>query len=427
MFEVLTKRSFLRQRRSGNGSGNRGLVAALDVGTAKICCFISQIREDGSLDVVGVGHQISRGTRAGAIVDMSAVESSIREVVQAAEEMAGETVETILVAAGGCQPHSRTLRVELELGGHEVTSGDLESISTQSTGQHLLGPDRQVLHGLTVGYEIDGQRGISDPRGMRGEKLCAKVHVVSGARSNIQNLTNCVNHCHLDVRKVIFGGYAAGLASLVQDEIDLGTVCIDMGAGVTSISIFQNNAMVHSDSIPIGGWHVTSDIARGLTTSMRDAERLKTLFGSVLPGESDSQDMIDVPPLGERDASSPNHMPREALAEVVRPRLEETFELIRDRLAEVGFGDSHSMRVVLTGGASQLNGLRELASSTLGREVRLGGPPVIHGLAPSMRGPAFSTCVGLLTFAAREGWGRSPGQGQNGRLNRIGYWIRDNF
>ena len=185
--------------------------------------------------------------------------------------------------------------------------------------------------------------------------------------------------------------------------------------------------MVHSDSIPIGGWHVTSDIARGLTTSMRDAERLKTLFGSVLPGESDSQDMIDVPPLGERDASRPNHMPREALAEVVRPRLEETFELIRDRLAEVGFGDSRSMRVVLTGGASQLNGLRELASSKLGREVRLGGPPMIHGLAPSMRGPAFSTCVGLLIFAAREGLSHSPGQGQNGRLNRIGYWIRDNF
>jgi cell division protein FtsA len=182
---------------------------------------------------------------------MSAVESSIREVVQAAEDMAGETVETILVAATGCQPHSRTLRVELALGGHEVTEGDLKSIATQSIRQDLLGPDRQVLHGLTVGYEIDGLRGINDPRGMRGEKLCARVHVVSGAKSSIQNLTNCVGHCHLGVESVIFGGYASGLASLVQDEIDLGTVCVDMGAGVTSISIFQNNAMVHSDAIPL--------------------------------------------------------------------------------------------------------------------------------------------------------------------------------
>ena len=427
MFEGLVRRDLMKHLPSGSASGKKGLIAALDVGTAKICCFISRVKEDGSLDVTGVGHQVSRGTRSGSIVDMSAVESSIREVVQVAEDMAGETVETILVAATGCQPHSRTLRVELALGGHEVTEGDLKSIAAQSIRQDLLGPDRQVLHGLTVGYEIDGLRGINDPRGMRGEKLCARVHVVSGAKSSIQNLTNCVGHCHLGVESVIFGGYASGLASLVQDEIDLGTVCVDMGAGVTSISIFQNNAMVHSDAIPVGGWHVTSDIARGLTTSMRNAERLKTLFGSVVPGDSDSQDMIDVPPLGERDASSPNHMPREALAEVVRPRLEETFELIRDRLEEVGFGGSQSMRVVLTGGASQLTGLRELASSILGRQVRLGGPPAVHGLAPSMRGPAFSTCIGLLILAAREGLNEGEDQDQGGRLNRIGYWIRDNF
>ena len=397
-----------------SGAGKHGLIAALDVGTAKICCFISRVKEDGTLDVAGVGHQISRGTRAGSIVDMSAVEASIREVVQAAEDMAGETIQKILVAATGCQPHSRTLRVELELGGHEVTEHDLKSISTQSTDRNLLDADREILHGLPVGYEIDGLQGIQNPRGMRGDKLCARVHVVSGAKSNIQNLVNCVGHCHLGVENVIFGGYASGLASLVQDEMDLGTVCVDMGAGITSIAIFQNNTMVHSDAIPIGGWHVTSDIARGLTTSMRDAERLKTLFGSVVPSESDAQEVIDVPPLGERDASSPNHMPREALADVVRPRMEETFELVRDRLDEVGFGESQSMRVVLTGGASQLNGLRELASSILGRQVRLGGPPAVHGLAPSMRGPAFSTCIGLLLFAAREGLSHSEGRDQGG-------------
>ena len=302
----------------------------------------------------------------------------------------------------------------------------------QKTNNEQLPQDRVILHGLPVGYEIDDLRGIRDPRGMRGDKLLVRMHVVSGARSTIRNLTNCVGRCHLDTDNLVWSGYAAGLASLVEDELDLGAICIDMGAGITSVSVFQNNAMMHADAVPMGGWHVTSDIARGLDTSMRDAERLKTLFGSTISSDVDNKDMIDVPPLGERGASGPNHIPRELLVGVVRPRLEETFELVRDRLDKAGFGHSGTMRVVLTGGASQLSGLRDLAGQVLGKHVRLGGPPPIPGLAQSMRGPAFATCAGLLLYAAQQGTAmETVSNGQNrevdGHMGRLGQWFRDNF
>ncbi len=413
-------------------SSTRGrLVAALDVGTAKICCFVSRVEEDGSLSVVGMGHQVARGTRAGTVVDMLAVEESIGEVLQTAEDMAGETIRTVLVGVTGCQPHSRILRIELELDGHEIGEADLKQIFERD-GSDKLKPDHMVLHDLPVGYEVDGLHGIRDPRGMRGEKLLVRKHVVSGSRSTIRNLTNCVGRCHLDTDAVVLSGYASGLASLVEDELDLGAICIDMGAGVTSIAVFQHNAMVHADAVPIGGWHVTSDIARGLDTSMRDAERLKTLFGSTIVSDVDKRDMIDVPPLGERDISGPNHVPRELLIGVVRPRLEETLELVRDRLDEVGYGSLDAMRVILTGGASQLSGLRDLATQILGKHVRLGGPPPIPGLAQSMRGPAFATCTGLLLYAARQTPAASIANNDqhrklDGHLGRLGQWLRDNF
>ena len=431
MLNVAAKRSASRTRRRNVSSGRRGLIAALDVGTAKVCCFISKIRDDGSLEVVGIGHQVARGTRAGTVVDMLAVEESIGEVLQTAEDMAGDTVRSVMVGVTGCQPHSRILRVELELGGHEVSQTDLKRVFERSNNEQLA-QDRVILHGLPIGYEIDDLRGIRDPRGMRGDKLLVRMHVVSGARSTIRNLTNCVGRCHLDTDHLVWSGYAAGLASLVEDELDLGAICIDMGAGITSVSVFQNNAMLHADAVPMGGKHVTSDIARGLDTSMRDAERLKTLFGSTISSDVDDKDMIDVPPLGERGATGPNHIPRELLVGVVRPRLEETFELVRDRLGEAGFGHSGTMRVVLTGGASQLSGLRDLAGQVLGKHVRLGGPPPIPGLAQSMRGPAFATCAGLLLYAAQQSTATgtvSNGQSRevDGHMGRLGQWFRDNF
>ena len=262
--------------------------------------------------------------------------------------------------------------------------------------------------------------------------ILTMMHVSTAARGPVRNLGSCVARCHLEIDALVLSPYAAGLACLVGDELDLGVTCIDMGAGTTSVSVFRDGEMVFADSVPVGGQHVTNDLARGLTTPVADAERLKTLYGHAIATAADDKEMIDVPQVGEGESASPNHVPRAALIGIVRPRIEETFELVRDRLEENGFDKTAGRRVVLTGGASQLAGARELAAQILNKQVRLGRPTVLKGLADSTRGPAFATCAGLLAYSANLDAAapvRDRGQAREtaGRLARFGHWFRENF
>ncbi len=408
-----------------------GLIAALDVGTAKICCFIAQTDAEGALRVVGMGHQVSKGVRNGTVVDMAAVENSMRAVVHSAEEMAGETVRGVVLGVGGAQPTSRSLNIEVAIGGHEIGDADLERVRRE--GRDVNGFENQtLLHALPVDYAIDGVRGIHEPRGMHGDRLGVRMHVVTGNRGAIRNLGNCVARCHLEVDALVVAPYASGLACLVDDEVELGATCIDMGGGTTGISTFCQHEMVFADSLPIGGRHITHDIARGLATTISDAERLKTLHGNAITSPIDDRKMIDVPQIGEDEPTSANHVPCSELSAIVRPRIEETFELVRERLDAAGSHGAAARRVVLTGGASQLEGVRDAAGRILNRQVRLGVPMGIQGLAQSMRGPAFATCAGLLAHAQRPD-STTPvhdavrGGKSTGRMGRFGRRLRATF
>ncbi len=408
-----------------------GLVAALDIGTAKICCFVAKDEGDGAPRVVGIGHQVSRGLRNGVIVDMEAAEHAIRAAVHNAEQMAGETIRGVVSNLSGGQPASRSIDIEMAIDGHEINDADLKRVLAEGRGVNGYA-DRTVIHALPVGYAIDGARGIRDPRGMCGDRLGVRMHVITAARGPVRNLVSCVARCHLEIDALVLSPYAAGLACLVGDELDLGVTCIDMGAGTTSVSVFRDGEMVFADSIPVGGKHVTNDLARGLTTPVADAERLKTLYGHAIATAADDKEMIDVPQVGEGESASPNHVPRAALVGIVRPRIEETLELIRDRLEENGFDRSAGRRVVLTGGASQLAGARDVAAQILNKQVRLGRPTALKGLAESTRGPAFATCAGLLAYTANLDAAapiRDRGQAREttGRLARFGHWFRANF
>ena len=408
-----------------------GLVAALDIGTAKICCFVAKDEGDGALRVVGIGHQVSRGLRNGVIVDMEAAEHAIRAAVHNAEQMAGETIRGVVANLSGGQPVSRSIDIEMAIDGHEINDADLKRVLAEGQGVNGYA-DRTVIHALPVGYAIDGARGIRDPRGMCGDRLGVRMHVITAARGPVRNLVSCVARCHLEIDALVLSPYAAGLACLVGDELDLGVTCIDMGAGTTSVSVFRDGEMVFADSVPVGGQHVTNDLARGLTTPVADAERLKTLYGHAVATAADDKEMIDIPQVGEGESASPNHVPRAALIGIVRPRIEETIELVRDRLEENGFDKTAGRRVVLTGGASQLAGARELAAQILNKQVRLGRPTALKGLAESTRGPAFATCAGLLAYSANLDAAapiRDRGQAREttGRLARFGHWFRENF
>jgi len=407
------------------------LTAALDVGTTKVCCFIARRGEDGRPQVIGIGHQLARGLRGGAIVDMEAAEASILTAVHAAEQMAGETLRDVTVNVAGGHPASQTIGVEVAIAGHEVGDIDLRRVLDQ--GQHFdATPDRRLIHSIPVGYTIDGSRGIRDPRGMYGERLGVDMHLITAAAGPLRNLQTCVERCHLDIQSLVIAPYASGLATLVEDEVDLGVTVIDMGGGTTTIAVFFDGHVIYTDSIGIGGGHVTNDIARGLSTPLAHAERMKTLYGNCIPSPADEREVISVPQVGEEDPANATTIPRSILVGIIQPRLEETFELVRARLEHGGLDKLAGRRVVLTGGARQLSGVRELAALVLDKQVRMGRPLRISGLAEATGGPAFATAVGLLAYAISVDAelprpSHAMREEPNGLIGRIGHWLRENF
>ena len=406
------------------------LIGALDVGSSKVCCFIAHADEAG-LNVVGIGHQVARGLRAGAVVDMAAADHAIMTAVHAAEEMSGERIRSVYMNFSAGNPASQRLEVDVAVNGHEINDGDIRRLLGQ--GSARCEPDgREVIHTIPLSYTIDGNRGIREPRGLFGDRLGVNIHVVTAEPGPMRNLTACVAHSHLDIAARVVSPYASGLACLVEDEIDLGATLLEMGGGTTGVAVFLDGEVVHTDVVPIGGNHITNDIARGLSTSIEHAARMKSLFGSAIPSPADERETIDVRLVGESEDAGPNPVPRSQLISIIRPRIEETLELVRNRLEASGFGHAAGRRLVITGGASQLQGLRELAGQMLGKHVRLSRPLTIAGLAEATAGPAFSTCAGLLIYALRQRRDVQPKalgalEGVGGRLGRIGRWFRDNL
>lgn len=404
-----------------------GIVAALDLGSTKICCLIARADEAGAIKVIGIGHHVSHGVRAGAIVDMDSASAAIGNAVHSAEQMAGETIRDLVVNVSGGQPTSQTVTVEVAVLDHEVGDADLRRALSQSRTQHRIGDE--LIHAIPVGYALDGSHGIRDPRGMFGGRLGVDLHLITADPIPIRNLTTCLGRCILEIEHLVVASYAAGLACLTEDEVNLGVTCIDLGGGTTTISVFFDGNVVFTDCLPVGGSHVTNDIARGLNTSIAYAERMKILFGNALASAADERELIDVPQIGEEERGLTNHVPRSLLVGIIQPRLEEILELVRSRLEQSGFARQAGRRVVLTGGGSQLPGMRELAQLILDKQVRLGKPVGIPGLTDAAGGPAFSTAAGLLLHATRQTNEipiSGPMAGPTGGLwERVSLWLRE--
>jgi len=406
------------------------LIAALDIGTTKICCFIARVGAEQPR-VLGIGHQISHGVRNGSIVDLEAAGASVVNAVHAAEEMAGETIQQVVANLSGGLFGSRIVKAEIGIAGREITDAEMQRVLEQ--GYLMRDPgDRHVIHSVPVGFSIDDSRGIRDPRGMFGQRLAVNMHVVTASGASVRNHGSTIGRSHLDVDALVVSPYAAGLSCLVEDEIALGVTVIDMGGGTTTIGVFFDGNLIHADYVPVGGCHVTNDIARGLSTPVAHAERMKALFGSAISSSTDERETIAVPQVGEEDEGHVNHVPKSLLVGIVAPRIEETFELVRNRLEASGFDKVAGRRVVLTGGACQLHGVREFAGLILDKQIRIGRPQRVTGLAEATGGPAFSTAVGLLHFALSERVevalsGGRPLRAPNRLFGRLGHWLRENF
>jgi cell division protein FtsA len=424
------------------------VFAALDIGSSKIACFIARADEDGQPRVVGIGHHVSEGIRGGLISNMERVQRTIVDAVATAEQMAGGNIERVIVNVASPQLFSQTVEVDAVLNGREIVPSDLDRLQGQAQALQADDPATQshgveLIHTIPVHYALDGQKGIRDPIGMIGNNLRGEMNLVSASFGPVRTLVTAVARCHLEVERLIATPYASGLSCLVEDEMDLGCTVIDMGAGTTSLGIFFDGRLIYAGGIAIGGAHITNDIARGLTTPVAHAERLKTLFGSALLTPMDDREIIDVPQVGEEDPAFANHLPKSHLIKIIQPRLEEIFELARAQLIKSGFNDVAGRRVVLTGGGSQLPGVRDVAGKILDKQVRLGRPIRITrpyagathaagptGLAEATSGPAFATTAGLLAVAMQPELALpadSMDYAPPGFMSRMTQWLRGGF
>jgi cell division protein FtsA len=381
--------------------GRSGPFGVLDIGTTKIVCLIGRTESDGSLRALGFGWQKGRGIRGGGIVDLDAAEKAIRVAVGQAEDMADTRLHSVTVNLTCGQPESRLFNVQWPVGGRAVEEQDVRRVVHEARVR-AASDGREVIHALPLTFSVDQTDGVADPRGLFCEELTARLHIVDAVSTALRSLGACIARCDLDIGELVSAPMASGLATLVADERELGATVIDMGGGTTGLAVFAEGQLLHTAQLPVGGQHVTNDLARMLSTPVVHAERLKTLYGNAQPCKDDEREMLPVPLVGEEEHQIAK-VPRSMVVNVIRPRLEETFEMVKERLDSSGLTRAAGTRVVLTGGACQLAGARDLAGRILNKQVRLGRPSALRGLPESATGPAFATAAGLLAWTAGEG------------------------
>jgi cell division protein FtsA len=419
------------------------LVASLDIGTSKVACMIARLKpcppsdalrgRSHAVELIGYSQIQSRGVKAGAVVDLAECEQAVRQAVALAERMAKVHVESVLLSVSGGRLQGCLIEAAADIKGGAVTPADV--IRVTSTGMHhATGEGRTVLHALPVGYALDGVKGIRDPKGMVARQFGVDMNVVTSDATVARNLMLAVERCHLDVEAMASGPYVASLSVLTDDEADIGAAVIEMGAGTTTMAIYSGGRFVHASGFALGGQHITMDLARGLGACIADAERIKTLYGTVLTGGSDARELMSVPSAGD-DHDTPQVVSRATIANIVRHRAEEIFEMVRDRLADSPFAAEPRARVVLSGGASQLTGIPELATRILSRQVRIGRPLGFARLPAEARSASFAVPSGLLVYPQyahlEHVEPRHTRQllrtGTDGYFGKVGRWLREGF
>jgi len=375
-----------------------GLVSALDVGSSKVVCVIGRA-EQGTLKVLGSALREAGGLKAGTVTSLDLAEDSIRDCVAAAENMADARIQNVLISVNCGQPVSVTSRAVASLDGALVSDAHLRALLADGRAKCRL-DGYEVIQAAPTTYAVDEARGVRDPSGMFCQKIGVAMHAVAVRPSPLANLKLAVERCHLNVVGSMFAAYASGLATLSEDEKQIGATVIDMGGGVTSIAVFLEGHLVHADVVPVGGFAVTSDIAAMLAAPLSAAERAKTLYGAAMGDMEAGADVIPIAQMGEEGDENALRVPRSMLIRIIQARLEEIFNEVQKRLVASGFDTVAGRRAVLTGGACQLAGTRELAARILNKQVRIGRPQAFPGLAAASAGPDYATAIGLMMAGA---------------------------
>jgi cell division protein FtsA len=373
------------------------IVVGLDIGTTKVAAVVGEVDADG-ITVLGVGNVPCRGLRKGVVSNIDWTVRSIREAVDAAQTMAGVEIRTVYAGVAGSHIRSQASDGVAAISGDEVTRVDLDRV-LEGARAIPVDADRQILHVLPREYIVDNQDGIRDPIGMSGVRLQVRVNLVTAATSCVQNVIRCVERCNLNVADVVLEPLASAEAVLSEDEKEIGVAVIDIGGGTTDLLLYVEGGIAHTSVIPVGGNNVTNDVAAGLRTPMGEAERLKRNFGCALGRMVADEEEVEVPGVG---GHAPRRAARRVLSDIIEPRVEEIFALVRKRIEDTGMLEQLSAGAVLTGGAVLLEGMSEFAEEILGMPVRIGYPVGIKGITQLVQGPQFATGVGLVKFGAQS-------------------------
>ena len=407
-------------------------VSALDIGSSKICCLIAKVSRDHKINIVGYGYNASKGIKNGIITDINQATLSVCNAVESAEQMANERINNVIINISSEKIKSTIKTSTIAINKNKpVNDIDTNKVIEKSTNKLNI-EGNELIHCFRTGYRIDLGEEIKDPHNLYGENL--SVNLLLGLVPDVQykSVASVVENAHLEISQKAFSAYASGLSCLVDDEKELGATIIDIGGGCTNIATFRNGYPVNFSNIAVGGNNITNDIAWGLTTSATHAERLKTLHGCAFLTTKDDEENINIYPVGEEDDTLIKQVPKSDLIKIIAPRVEEIFELINHKLEEHGLKDVSSHRVVLTGGCSQLSGIREIASLILDKQVRIGRPRNILNLPEKIYNPSFSTAVGLLMFNAAH-CERKPEKvihktiNGNSQFSKILDWLKQSF
>ncbi len=403
----------------------KSLVVGLDIGTSKIVAIVGEMQADGSVEIIGLGSHPSRGLKRGVIVDMTSTEQAIQRAVEEAELMAGCEIHSVFAGISGNHIRSMNSDGTVAIKDKEVSEGDVERVLDAARAVPVAA-DQKVLHVLPQEYVIDNQDGIRQPIGMAGVRLEAHVHVVTAALSATQNISKCVARCGLVVDELIMQPLAASYAVLTEDEKDLGVCLVDIGAGTTDIAVFTDGAIRHTACIPIAGDQVTNDIAVALRTPTQHAEDIKIKYACALEQLARNDETIQVPSVGDRTS---RRLARQTLAQVVEARYRELFSLVLAELRRSGLENMVASGLVLTGGASRIEGAGELAEEIFHMPVRLATPQGVNGLSDVVSNAIHATGVGLLLYGSRADFSRNLLSNNAGDtiLDRIRSWFRGEF
>lgn len=406
---------------------DQNLIVALDVGTSKIAALVGQVSEDSQIEVIGFGSHPSHGLKRGVVVNIESTVQSMQKAIEEAELMAGCQIQSAYTGIAGSHIRSLNSHGIVAIRDREVNQSDVERVIDAAKAL-AIPADQKILHIIPQEFIIDAQEGVREPVGMSGVRLEAKVHIVTGAVSAAQNISKCVRRCGLEVSDIVLEQLASSHSVLTDDEKELGVCMIDLGGGTTDIAIFTEGAIRHTAVIPIAGDHVTSDIAVALRTPMQSAEQIKIKYASVSSDLSDIQEHIQI--------ANVTHWPskqiqKQELKMVVKARYEELFALVLAELRRSGFENLISAGIVLTGGASKVQGCLELAEKMFQMPARIGVPQNVRGLVDVRDNPSYATGVGLLLYGHQQVYGLSTGfdldRSESGLWTRMRKWFQGHF